>query len=288
MCNAWNHSPSCRCGWGGEGHFGKTLHHPPQPRQLMPSYRSLSSYTQPNALCPVCKASVFFYQSHDGGRVFFDELGPPWPKHPCTDNSGQRSSAHQSFSTLASNSSTQRSPKWANSEWKPFIYDDLYASPPPWPHTVIRGWWGGQRLVLYVAADRIEPGVLIHVRSSKVNEYDLSVLYFGAHSQEPVGKIFRGFISPIHPALKPKRTRYTPKGKPSIRDRLEAKIARPNKSQTSKPPKKVKQTVAPLAENKTVLTHHEHRELITTGSYGRLRTVPVSVVTRRVVKLDKS
>jgi hypothetical protein len=28
---------------------------------------------------------VYFYQSPYGGRVFFDELGPPWPKHPCTD-----------------------------------------------------------------------------------------------------------------------------------------------------------------------------------------------------------
>lgn len=42
------------------------------------------SYTIPNATCPVCDASVFFYQSPFGGRVFFDELGPPWPKHPCT------------------------------------------------------------------------------------------------------------------------------------------------------------------------------------------------------------
>lgn len=44
------------------------------------------SYVNPNARCPVCGASVYFYQSPDGGRVFFDELGPPWPKHPCTDN----------------------------------------------------------------------------------------------------------------------------------------------------------------------------------------------------------
>jgi hypothetical protein len=29
---------------------------------------------------------VFFYQNSFGSRVFFDELGPPWPKHPCTDN----------------------------------------------------------------------------------------------------------------------------------------------------------------------------------------------------------
>src|SRR4051812_38741158 len=44
------------------------------------------SYVNPNARCPVCGASVYFYQSPFGGRVFFDELGPPWPKHPCTDN----------------------------------------------------------------------------------------------------------------------------------------------------------------------------------------------------------
>jgi hypothetical protein len=29
---------------------------------------------------------VYFYRSPSGGRVFFDDLGPPWPKHPCTDN----------------------------------------------------------------------------------------------------------------------------------------------------------------------------------------------------------
>ncbi len=46
---------------------------------------SYPSYVNPNARCPVCSASVYFYQSPYGGRVFFDELGPPWPKHPCTD-----------------------------------------------------------------------------------------------------------------------------------------------------------------------------------------------------------
>jgi hypothetical protein len=27
----------------------------------------------------------FFYENEHGSRVFFDNLGPPWPKHPCTD-----------------------------------------------------------------------------------------------------------------------------------------------------------------------------------------------------------
>ncbi|MGI5524925.1 hypothetical protein ACQEUX_28875 [Micromonospora sp. CA-259024] len=33
---------------------------------------------------------VFFYSNEHGSRVFFDEVGPPWPKHPCTDNSSYR------------------------------------------------------------------------------------------------------------------------------------------------------------------------------------------------------
>lgn len=50
------------------------------------SFQSTQSYTNPNALCPVCGDLVFFYRSPFGGRVFFDDLGWPWPKHPCTDN----------------------------------------------------------------------------------------------------------------------------------------------------------------------------------------------------------
>ena len=45
-----------------------------------------ASYVNPNANCPVCGEVVFFYKSPTGGRVFFDALGWPWQKHPCTDN----------------------------------------------------------------------------------------------------------------------------------------------------------------------------------------------------------
>ena len=44
-------------------------------------------FLSPNATCPVCGARVFYFQNEYGSRVFFDELGWPWPKHPCTDNS---------------------------------------------------------------------------------------------------------------------------------------------------------------------------------------------------------
>lgn len=32
--------------------------------------------------CPRCGAQVFFVR-HNGGSVWFDSLGPPWPKHQC-------------------------------------------------------------------------------------------------------------------------------------------------------------------------------------------------------------
>jgi hypothetical protein len=47
------------------------------------------SYINPNAYCPVCRESVVFYQSPYGGRVYFDKVGWPWPKHPCTDRSAR-------------------------------------------------------------------------------------------------------------------------------------------------------------------------------------------------------
>lgn len=41
---------------------------------------------RPNAVCPACGAQVNFYSNEHGSRVYFDEVGPPWPRHPCTDN----------------------------------------------------------------------------------------------------------------------------------------------------------------------------------------------------------
>ena len=61
--------------------------------------RSISGcYVNPNARCPVCKEPVFFYANAAGSRVYFDELGPPWQKHPCTDNPRQRIKDHPPFS----------------------------------------------------------------------------------------------------------------------------------------------------------------------------------------------
>lgn len=45
---------------------------------------------KPNARCPVCGAAVYFYKNEVGSRVYFDEIGPPWPKHPCMAKANAR------------------------------------------------------------------------------------------------------------------------------------------------------------------------------------------------------
>ena len=118
MCNAHNHPKGCTCGFGGEGHLGRRtgstvfFYNFDFPR-IRPA---CAGYVNPNARCPVCGDVVFFYQSPDGGRVFFDELGPPWPKHPCTDR-GSVPARVGSFVKVPMESS----PSWKREGWDPFI-----------------------------------------------------------------------------------------------------------------------------------------------------------------------
>ena len=55
-------------------------------QELRAARGATACYVNPNTNCRVCGAPVFYYQNEFGSRVFFDELGPPWPKHPCTDH----------------------------------------------------------------------------------------------------------------------------------------------------------------------------------------------------------
>ncbi|MDF1715128.1 MAG: hypothetical protein P1U75_00435 [Antarcticimicrobium sp.] len=101
-----NHYPWCTCGWcvGGGNRNGGGVPAAPVTKPLRPVYseyekhqatQTLKGYgatsysrcfVNPNASCPVCGQPVYFYANEHGSRVFFDELGKPWAKHPCTDN----------------------------------------------------------------------------------------------------------------------------------------------------------------------------------------------------------
>jgi len=93
-----NHYPNCTCGWccnlGGytSSSAGISVYQDDvtrAKRTLSEHYvtprRQAACFVQPNAHCPVCGARVYYYQNAYGSRVFFDDLGGDWPKHPCTD-----------------------------------------------------------------------------------------------------------------------------------------------------------------------------------------------------------
>ncbi len=77
----YNHYPDCTCGWcrGGGGAIG-TAH-------LLGrfSWRHRDEDFCRPTTCRYCGASVYFVR-HNGGSVWFDELGPPWPKHECFED----------------------------------------------------------------------------------------------------------------------------------------------------------------------------------------------------------
>jgi hypothetical protein len=75
-----------------------------------PTFRGI---TTPNATCPVCKTRVYFYASPDGGRVYFDELGPPWQKHPCMDIAPSAGTRLSKFG-----SKPVQQPGWIRDGWR--------------------------------------------------------------------------------------------------------------------------------------------------------------------------
>lgn len=68
------------------------------------------SWVNPNASCPVCGGAVYFYKSPYGGSVYFDELGPPWPKHVCTD--------HVDMNSVGEG---VRATRWDEMGWQPLV-----------------------------------------------------------------------------------------------------------------------------------------------------------------------
>jgi hypothetical protein len=155
MCNVWNHSPECRCGFGGAGHLGRRsygnlysqgmflskncdIYNFGLPFHSQHDYSSFSAhFVNPNAKCPVCGEKVFFCQLENGGRVYFDELGPPWSKHPCTDSKNKHlpTVSIVSKTTIILEQDTHSAPSnfgitppflWQKEGWLPFLCFNAY------------------------------------------------------------------------------------------------------------------------------------------------------------------
>lgn len=183
MCNAWNHPLSCTCGWGGDGHAGRSGNsHLSQLRSfsdvLKTQYeRELSSYTTPNARCPSCDAAVYFYQSPDGGRVFFDELGPPWPKHPCTDSSSPRPTVipHTPV-TPARVAPAKQTAAWQGDGWLPFECHSVAPVPGAAYCFALGGVFNGIALALFVRITRLEQRAPFLLRHIDTDHFELSTI----------------------------------------------------------------------------------------------------------------
>lgn len=178
MCNAWNHASTCTCGWGGMGHAGrggisntgvvKILR---MGDNLVAKYRSIESYTTPNAKCPVCGASVYFYCSPNNGRVFFDELGPPWPKHSCTSKPRMRVIRAGSIGRRC-----EHVPGWFADGWSPFVCREIRALPNSREWCRLAGTYEGQRRNFFAVSDEIPKDTLFQVK--KITDTDFRFSYF--------------------------------------------------------------------------------------------------------------
>lgn len=189
MCNANHHPPECMCGWGGEGHKGRrspsgffTIRSIPRvpTRSRLPAppkYRTVESFTIPNATCPVCGDRVFFYQAPDGGRVFFDDLGPPWPKHPCTDNTFLVPRTPSVWPRIKTSGARL---VWKREGWEPFLCREIRAIPsmPGWFR--LTGSFRGQGKNFFAQADQEPSRTLFHVRSRPTGGYEISYFEFKA------------------------------------------------------------------------------------------------------------
>lgn len=89
MGNGHNHYDNCDCNWCNHEGKRSTFYFPIEYKKFKPFI--YESFVYPNAKCPVCGAPVFFYQNSYGSRVYFDKMGPPWPKHGCTSAAGSLS-----------------------------------------------------------------------------------------------------------------------------------------------------------------------------------------------------
>lgn len=89
MCNAFNHPRHCLCGWGTDGLMGYADSYDPKLDKEfielanLTMNRNLGIKIMPNYQCKCCGQKVYFFQSSNGGKVLFEALGKPWPKHEC-------------------------------------------------------------------------------------------------------------------------------------------------------------------------------------------------------------
>jgi hypothetical protein len=225
---------NCSCGWGGTGHLGTRN----DGRSITSSFAFIpkitgyaESFVNPNARCPVCGESVFFYQSPSGGRVFFDELGPPWRKHPCTNNESMPSPITPEYIQPT------RVYHWQSNRWQPFLLTGV--------RSVSRGVIalmglrdGTEIRVLVHDADgqlrsSIDTGCLAHLRESGANIFELSVVNLSGRARHLRGCSFASDLKGL--GVSTKRKAKSLKKAVMDRDRSDGTLEKVRRKKKIKP-----------------------------------------------------
>lgn len=192
MCNAAGHDWGCDCGFGGDtgggGAWRLRYNAVVGGERYSGGWHSdtdgtVESYVNPNANCPVCGQPVFFYRSPYNGRVYFNSLGWPWPKHPCTDRSGEPKRR------LGQNFDPRRATPWKSEGWIPLLASKVHSVR---DHLLITGDADGQfielRLPRTYRVDRTSP-IFIRPRDQFTGILDVTFLRsdgFGVQPQRTV------------------------------------------------------------------------------------------------------
>jgi hypothetical protein len=109
MCNAYNHSPDCNCGWGGDGNGGSswewrksTTGSGDPSNKIIDLARECGHSIIIPVRCWYCNEIIYLYANEYGSFCVFEEIGIPWKKHDC---SGKNLNIHvawkKDFSELA-------------------------------------------------------------------------------------------------------------------------------------------------------------------------------------------
>lgn len=195
----------CTCGWGGDGHLGRrsdgyfNTSSPSDLRKLLaPQFVTAASYTTPNARCPVCRQSVFYYQSPNGGRVFFDELGPPWPKHPCTSTQQPRHAWIIGGAPSSAPEFTYRR-RWERDRWRPFIVRTVKAVAETTDWTQLVGMLDGKDLTVYLRSQRDLNDALFHARRRADGTFDVAYIAVDSDGQTIARQTTALTVAPVTP-----------------------------------------------------------------------------------------
>ena len=138
---------------------------------VQPQYTRVESYLNPNASCPVCHARVYFYRSPYDGRVFFDDIGPPWPKHACTSRNQPRVIRAGS---ATSDSTRSRNPPWLAAGWSPFLCKEIRSLPSDAKWCRLVGSFHGQRHDFFALSDEVPKNALFQVRELSPTSFEFS------------------------------------------------------------------------------------------------------------------